>query len=195
MNTPALDPSLELGNSPVPTYTRTAVALHWLMAVLLVAAFIIGSQLEDMPLSPQKFQFISWHKWAGVTAFALVLIRLLWRFTHRPPELPASIPLWQQRVSAATHVLIYVLMLAIPLTGWLMSSAKGFQTVWFGVLPLPDVLEKNKELGHLLEGVHAVLNNVLLVLVLAHVGAALKHHVLDKDTVLTRMLPFLKPRH
>ena len=90
-----------------------------------------------------------------------------------------------------SHLLLYVLLVAIPLTGWLMSSAKGFQTVWFGVLPLPDLLDKNKELGDTLALVHKSLNFSMAALVIAHVGAAVKHHVVDHDGILARMLPFL----
>ena len=106
-----------------------------------------------------------------------------------------AMPAWQRQAAAATHVLLYVLMFAVPLSGWLMSSAKGFQTVWFGVLPLPDLLEKNKELGDLLQQIHILLNFCLAGLVFAHAGAAIKHHFSDRDDVLARMLPFLgKPR-
>ena len=87
------------------------------------------------------------------------------------------------------RLILCLLMICIPLTGWLMSSAKGFQTVYFGVLPIPDLLAKNKELGNLLREVHEALNFVLLAVVIGHAGAALKHHLIDKDDVLTRMLP------
>ena len=100
-------------------------------------------------------------------------------------------PAWQRQAAAATHVLLYVLMFAVPLSGWLMSSAKGFQTVWFGVLPLPDLLNKDKELGDLLQQIHMLLNFGMAGLVVAHLGAAFKHHFLDRNDVLTRMLPFL----
>jgi cytochrome b561 len=87
-----------------------------------------------------------------------------------------------------------VLLFAIPLSGWLMSSAKGFQTVWFGVLPLPDLVGKDKELGDLLKEVHEALNFALLGLVIAHVAGALKHHFIERDDILARMLPFLRGR-
>jgi cytochrome b561 len=89
-------------------------------------------------------------------------------------------------------VLLYLLMFAVPLSGWLMSSAKGFQTVWFGVLPLPDLLTKNAELGDLLQQMHKLLNYSMAALVFAHLGAALKHHFIDRDDILARMLPFLR---
>lgn len=172
------------------TYTTTAIALHWAVALLIFFAWPLGVYMGDLPLSPQKLQYFSWHKWAGVTVFMLALIRLAWRAGHPPPGLPTAMPEWQRKAAIGLHHLLYLLILVIPITGWLMSSAKGFQTVWFGVLPLPDLLGKDKALGELLEEVHETLNMVLLALVLAHVAAALKHHLVDRDDVLTRMLPF-----
>jgi cytochrome b561 len=139
-------------------YTGTAIALHWLIAVALAGSFALGLYMHDLPLSPQKLKLYSWHKWAGVTIFLFVTLRLAWRLGHRPPTLPTAMPAWQRQAAAATHVLLYVLMFAVPLSGWLMSSAKGFQTVWFGVLPLPDLLNKDKELGDLLQQIHMLLN-------------------------------------
>ncbi len=170
-------------------YTDTAISLHWLMAVGLVGTFALGVYMHDLPFSPAKLQLYSWHKWAGVTLFALVLSRLAWRAGHPPPALPDTMTATMQRAAGLAHVVLYLLMLAIPLSGWLMSSAKGVTTVWFGVLPLPDLLGKDKALGDLLFGVHKALNLTLLGLVIAHIGAALKHHLVDRDDVLTRMLP------
>ena len=170
-------------------YTPPARLLHWLMAALLIGLLALGFYMSDLPLSPEKLQLYAWHKWAGVTAFILLAIRLLWRATHRPPALPASMSAAAQRMAHLGHLALYALMIAIPLSGWLMSSAKGFQTVWFGVLPLPDLLAKDKALGDLLQTVHLTLNFVLIAVLLGHVGAALKHHFIDKDDVMTRMLP------
>jgi len=172
-------------------YTRTAIALHWLMALLLSGLFTVGVYMHDLPLSPQKLKIYSWHKWAGVSLFLLVLVRLAWRIGHRPPALPEILPGWQKVAAHGLHFLLYLLMISIPLSGWLMSSAKGFQTVWFGVLPLPDLIGKDRELGKILEEVHSILNFGLLTLVVAHAAAALKHHFVEKDDVLSRMLPFL----
>ncbi|HLO64136.1 MAG TPA: cytochrome b [Azonexus sp.] len=171
------------------SYTTTAKALHWLMAILLFGLLALGFYMHDLPLSPDKLKLYSWHKWAGVTAFLLVGFRLLWRFAHRPPALPDSMPKIMQFAAHAGHLMLYLLMIAIPLTGWLMSSAKGFQTVYFGVLPIPDLLDKNKELGDLLALVHKSLNLVFIAVLAGHIGAALKHHFIDKDDILTRMLP------
>jgi cytochrome b561 len=171
-------------------YTRTAIALHWLVALGLIGTFALGFYMPDIPLSPTKLKLFSWHKWAGVTLFSLVLIRLAWRLTHPVPPLPAATSDVLRFTSHAMHWLLYALMIAIPISGWLMGSAKGFQTVWFGVLPLPDLLPKDPALGDRLKDVHEVLNFTLLGLVIAHTGAALKHHFIDHDDVLTRILPF-----
>lgn len=174
-------------------YTYTAIALHWLMALLLAGLVTIGLYMHELPLSPWKLQVYSWHKWAGVTAFLLVLLRLLWRATHPAPALPETMHRHARLAAHAGHIALYVLMIAIPLSGWLMSSAKGFQTVYFGVLPIPDLLAKDKALGNLLLEVHEMLNFTLVALVIGHVAAALKHHLIDRDDVMRSMLPYRCP--
>ncbi len=169
-------------------YTATAKALHWGIAVLIFGLLGLGFYMTGLSLSPTKLQLYSWHKWVGITVFALVVVRLAWRLTHRPPALPSHMSPIERLAAHAGHHLLYLLMFAIPLSGWLMSSAKGFQTVWFGVLPLPDLLAKDKALGDLLQTVHMALNFLLIAVLLGHIGAALKHHFFDQDDVLTRML-------
>jgi cytochrome b561 len=171
-------------------YTPVAMTLHWVMALGILSTFAFGLYMQDLPLSPDKLRYYSWHKWAGVTLFLLVLFRVFWRITHKPPAPPGHMPRWQVLAADGAHHALYLLMLAIPLSGWLMSSAKGFQTVWFGVVPLPDLLAKDKELGNLLQLVHMSLNYLMIAIIAAHIGAALKHHLIDRDDVLKRMLPF-----
>lgn len=173
-------------------YTPTAISLHWLIALLIFMAFPLGIYMHELPLSPDKLRLYSYHKWIGVTVFMLAVIRVYWRATHVPPALPDNMPNWEKFAAHATHYALYALIFIIPLSGWLMSSAKGFQTVWFGVLPLPDLLDKDKELGDLLLQVHKLLNFLLFGLVLAHVGAALKHHFIQHDDILARMVTFLR---
>lgn len=175
----------------VQVYTRSAVFLHWSMALALLANFLLGVTMSDLPLSPQKLQFYSWHKWAGITLLALVTLRLIWRGINRPPELLPA-PLWQQRTANITHVLLYGLMFAIPLSGWLMSSAAGFTVNYLGILPLPDLVDKNKALFEWLKDTHEVLNFTLLGVVALHALAALKHHFIDRDASLHRMLTWRK---
>ena len=180
--------------TPSTRYTRTAIALHWLAAILIFAAFPLGLTMSDLPLSPLKLKLISYHKWLGVTIFLLAAARLAWRAAHTPPPPPDAMSAWQRRAASGLHHLLYLLLFAIPLSGWLMSSAKGFQTVYFGVLPLPDLIGKDKALGDALQEVHEMLNYGLLALVSAHVAAALKHQFIDRDGILARMLPFLDRR-
>ena len=170
-------------------YTGVAIGLHWLIGLMIVTSLGVGLYMVSLSLSPDKLRLYSWHKWAGVTIFMLVLVRSLWRLTHPAPPLPDDVPVWQRKVAEATHYALYALMIVIPLTGWLMSSAKGFQTVYFGVVPIPDLLAKNEGLGETLALVHRYLNYSMIGLVIAHIAAALKHHFIDKDDILRRMLP------
>lgn len=169
-------------------YTRTARSLHWLMALLLTGLVGLGFYMQTMPLSPTKLQVYSWHKWLGITIFLLAAIRLAWRAGHKPPALPDHMGPFERLAAHGGHVALYLLMLGIPLSGWLMSSAMGFQTVWFGVLPLPDLLARDRELGKSLVQVHATLNIALIVMVVLHILAALKHQFIDKDQILSRMM-------
>lgn len=175
------------------TYTRTAIGLHWLVALALIGSFALGTYMTELALTPRKLQLYSWHKWAGITIFLLVLIRLGWRLGHAPPPLPATMPAVLRAAAHFTHIALYVLMIVIPISGWLMSSAKGVQTVWFGIVPLPDLLAKNEDLGKQLATVHMFLNYTMAALVFTHIGAALKHHFIDRDDILRRMLPGWRP--
>ncbi|HLR13944.1 MAG TPA: cytochrome b [Burkholderiaceae bacterium] len=161
--------------------------LHWLIAIMILGMLALGFYMVDLPLSPDKLKLYSWHKWTGVSIFLLVLLRLAWRFRHRPPAMPAHFSPAVRIAATAGHGVLYVLMLAIPLSGWLMSSAKGVQTVWFGVLPLPDLLPENEVLGDTLLAVHVNLNLIMLAAIAGHVLMALKHHFIDGDDTLRRM--------
>jgi cytochrome b561 len=177
----------------IERYSLTAIVLHWVLALAILTAFAVGLVLDDMPFSPFKLKVINWHKWAGVTILFLSVLRLLWRLAKRPPALPARIeramPGWQRAAYHGTHHLMYVLFFAVPLLGWAYSSAKGFPIVWFGVLPLPDLLPVNKELAETLKEVHGLAAYGLIGLVCLHVGAALKHQFIDRDGLISRMLP------
>ena len=170
-------------------YTAPAIALHWLIAAGIAGTFGLGIYMHELPLSPAKLQLYAWHKWAGVSLFVLMWARLAWRIGHPPPALPRAMPALLRRTAGAAHGLLYVLLLAIPVSGWLMSSAKGVPTVWFGVLPLPDLVARDAALGERLQAIHQTLNFTLLGLIVAHAAAALKHHYVNRDDVLTRMLP------
>ena len=175
-------------------YTPAAVAFHWIVAALIIANLALGLYTVDLPLSPQKLRYFSFHKWIGVTVFAVAAARLLWRLRHAAPALPDSVPSWERRAAHATHALLYLLFFAAPLTGWLFSSASGFQTVYLGVLPIPDLLSKDKALADALRLAHKSINYTMAAVIVLHIAAALKHHFVDKDEVLRRMLPFRMTR-
>ncbi|MBI5969945.1 MAG: cytochrome b/b6 domain-containing protein [Deltaproteobacteria bacterium] len=173
---------------PANGYTLTSIVLHWAIAGLIFSGAALGAYMVRLSISPAKLRFFSYHKWIGVTIFLVAVVRLLWRATHPAPELPPSLPRWERMAAKAGHLALYALIFMVPVSGWLTSSAHGFQTVYFGVLPLPDILEKNKELAGRLETVHFALNKTLLILAFMHAGAAFKHHFIDRDDVLKRML-------
>jgi cytochrome b561 len=175
-------------------YTRVAVALHWLIAIAIFANFAFGTWMVELDLSPQKLRYYSYHKWLGVSIFLLVLARIAWRLGNRPPALPAHMPAWERMAAAVSHTALYALTLAVPLSGWLFSSAKGFKTVYFAVIPIPDLLAKNPPLADVLKEWHESLNYLMAALVVLHIAAALKHHLVDRDEVLTRMLPSRQSR-
>jgi len=167
-------------------YTRTAIVLHWLLALMIVSSFGVGLYMADLPFSPSRLKLYNWHKWAGVTILALSAALLLWRLSHRPPaDLP--MPAWQQRAAHAVHLLLYGLFFAVPLAGWAYSSAAGFPVVWFGVLPLPDFVPVDRALAEAIKPLHKLLAFALTGTVLLHVAAALKHHFIDRDGTLQRL--------
>lgn len=175
------------------SYPLTSRWLHWLMAIVLAGNFALGASVHEMSLSPQKLQLLAWHKWAGITLLALVSLRLLNRLLLPPPK-PLPGPDWQIRAAAVTHMLMYVLMFAIPISGWLVTSAAGIPVVYLGLLELPQLMPKNLAVLDSLKETHEFLNLSLLTLVTFHVLAALKHHFLDRDSTLVRMLPRLSKR-
>jgi cytochrome b561 len=174
-------------------YNGIAIALHWLIAVLIICGFYIGWIMTDIPgFTPTKLKYFSWHKWIGVTVFVLAVLRVLWRATHRAPPLERATPAWQKTAAHAVHGLLYLLMLAIPLSGYFYSSAAGIQVVYLGIVPLPTIIGPDQALKATLRTVHVLLNYTLLALVVMHVAAALKHQLVDRDGLLARMIPFLK---
>ena len=172
-------------------YTATAITLHWLIALLVPCGFALGLYMVDLPFSPRKLTLYSYHKWIGVTVFALVALRIAWRLTHPPPALPQSVPRWHVPASGAVHFLLYACLVGGPLSGWLYSSAAGVSTVPFGIaaLQLPDLVSKDPDLALTLKFVHMTFVYTLAVLVGVHVAAALKHQFLDGRAIISRMLP------
>jgi cytochrome b561 len=180
-------------NAHTDRYHPVAIAIHWVMALALLAMFGVGLYMVDLPFSPQRLKLFNWHKWAGVLVLTLAFLRLVWRLTHRPPALPAAIrngmPAWQHLAHQATHAGLYLLFFAVPLLGWAYSSAAGFPIVLFGVVPLPDFVPASEALADALKPWHGWAAYALAVLVVLHVAGAMKHALLDRDGLLSRMWP------
>jgi cytochrome b561 len=180
-------------NQSAPTrYSAVAQGFHWLIAALIVVQFTLGWTAQFLPLGARKVDRLDWHKSFGMTILMLAGLRLLWRLFNRPPELPVGMSTIEKRLARATHILFYVLLFVMPLTGWVMSSAKNFSVSWFHQFTWPNLIEPNEPAFNLLRTTHDTLSWLLFALALLHVLAALKHHFWNKDDVLKRMLPFTK---
>ena len=179
-------------------YNAVAKTLHWLMALAIIALIVVGKVMADMsPADPMKFQLYQLHKSAGFTLLALALVRIGWRLLHTPPALPDGMHRWERLAAGSTHVAFYVLMVAIPVSGWVMasSSSSGVPTLWFNLFEVPAIpgLPEGERLEDVHEAsveLHELLANLTILLLLLHIGAALKHHFWNRDDVLRRMLPF-----
>ena len=170
-------------------YSRLSIFFHWLIALLIICAFALGSIMTDMKISPSKLQYYSWHKWLGVSILALVALRLLSRLILGTPPYPESMKKWETQLANATHIFLYILMFAVPLSGYFFTSAAGIPVVYFKLIQLPTIIGPNPELKPILKELHEVLTTILLIVVSLHVAAALKHYFIEKDNVFQRMLP------
>ncbi len=182
-------------NQSSPTrYGAVAQAFHWLIAALVVTQFVLANLADDLPIGVHKLALLARHKSFGMTVLMLAILRLLWRLKHQPPELPAGMKPVERMLARSTHIAFYVLLFAMPLSGWLMSSAKNYSVSWFGLFTWPNLIGKNEAAFEVLRSTHHILSDVLFVIAVLHILAALKHHFWNKDDVLLRMLPFTKAR-
>ncbi|MEL7049912.1 MAG: cytochrome b [Pseudomonadota bacterium] len=188
------------------TYSGVAIALHWLIAMAIIGLLASGMWMEDAIEEPETqalaFVVYQWHKSFGLTVLVLSLARLAWRFLKPPPALPSTMKPWETRVATVSHTGFYILMIGMPLIGWAMVSASplGLPTIVFGLFEWPHIswlanLENKKPFEDAFEEAHEVGGWLLAVLLALHVGAALKHHFVDRDGVLARMVPGLRPRN
>jgi cytochrome b561 len=182
-------------NQSSPTrYTAVAQVFHWLIAALIVTQFTLAYMADDLPIGAHKLALLARHKSFGMTVLMLAVLRLLWRLTHRPPELPDHMTRLERKLARATHIAFYVLLFAMPLTGWTMSSAKNYSVSWFGLFTWPNLIGKNETAFDVLRATHDTMSFILLSIAVLHILAALKHHFWNKDDVLVRMLPFSKSK-
>ncbi|SRR5579883_40557 len=166
-----------------------AQTFHWLIAILILAQGAIGLTMVDLGMTPTKVKVFALHKSIGLTVLALALLRLAWRLTQRVPRDP-PMPRWQHIAARVSHVLLYVLILALPLSGWLFNSAANFPLEWFGVVHVPSLTQGlDPTLKTWSLRAHVVLFWILIGALTVHVAAALWHHFVRRDDVLLRMLP------
>ncbi|WP_051002371.1 cytochrome b [Magnetospirillum molischianum] len=177
-----------MSRQSVDRFDTVTMAFHWGMALVIVALWGAGHVIEGMIDGPPRSELIGLHKVMGVVILALVVSRLAWRFTHRPPRSLPSTPAFERLMSSLAHAALYVLMLALPLGGILMSQSGGHPVTALG-FELPLLVGKDAALHELFEFGHQSLGWVLALVLLAHVGAALRHHFVQKDATLRRMLP------
>lgn len=172
------------------TYGTLAKSLHWLIGLLIIGMLAVGLYMVGLPVSPDKFKLYGLHKSIGITVLALVALRLIWKWINESPLLPDALTLWEKRLAKLGHFALYILMFAMPLSGWAMSSAAGLPVSVFGLFTLPDLVAPDKTLKANLQQVHETLAWALMAMIGLHVLAALLHHFYYKDKVLLRMLPF-----
>jgi cytochrome b561 len=190
-------------------YTKTAVLLHWLIAICIFGMFALGWYMSDLPkeapkqmaydlfdwgvytwqlseeASPRTFYF-NLHKSLGVTIFALIIIRILWRFTHKPPALLSSYKAWERKLATGAHHVLYLLMVALPLSGIVMATYSKYGIKWFGLEFIKGL--DNTPMRELFKEVHEIVGAIILVIIIVHILGALKHKLIDKDETLNRML-------
>lgn len=171
-------------------YGSLAKFFHWLMFLLIATLLAVGFIMSDMENSPDKFFIYGIHKSTGIVVLLLAAIRLGWKFANVSPVLPAHMRNIEKLAAHAGHAALYVLMFAMPISGWMMSSAAGFPVSVFGLFTLPDLVPADKELRELFGEAHELLAFAIIAVVSLHALAALLHHFYHKNNVLRRMLPF-----
>jgi cytochrome b561 len=180
---------MQLKNTPM-RYGLIAQLFHWAIVALIITQYVLMERAHDLPAGIQKLKLYTFHKSFGITILVLAVLRLSWRWWNTVPPLPATLHRYESVLARSTHVALYVLIFALPLSGWIMSSAENHPVSYFGWFTLPALVAPDRDFGHLMEETHELLFNVLVGVAVLHVLAALKHHFWLKDDVLRRMLPF-----
>jgi cytochrome b561 len=173
-------------------YSSVAKLLHWLTALLVLGMLGVGLWMVGLPISLTKLYVYAWHKWIGLTVLVLTVLRLMWRIYSPPPPLPATVVAWERRLAPWGHGALLVLLLAMPVSGWLMSSAGGVSVVWFGILPLPDLVPRDPLTFTMLRTVHHWLAWTLMAVLALHLAAVVHHDLFRRDGIFRRMSPFAR---
>lgn len=163
---------------------------HWVIVMLIIVQFVLARIEHDLPLGLEKFAVLARHKSVGITILILATLRLLWRWMNPVPPLPDTLKPYERVLAHLTHFGLYFFLFAMPITGWMLSTASNFPVSYWGWFTLPNLMTPNKETAHVMHEVHETLFKILVAFAALHIAAALKHHLVLKDDVLRRMLPF-----
>ncbi|MBA2711558.1 MAG: cytochrome b [Tatlockia sp.] len=167
-------------------YGIIAIALHWVIAAFMIGLTGLGIYMVSLPINLEKLKLYGWHKEYGFFLLLLVIIRLIWRLTNKTPVL--SINAWEVLAARIVHWSFYGFMLTLPITGWLLTSAAGLPASFFGFITLPNLIAPDNQLMQVFQETHKWLGYVLIGFIICHTAAALKHHYIDKDNILMRII-------
>jgi cytochrome b561 len=173
-----------------------SLGIHWITVAMVLGLVVVGLVMQELPNSPNKFEIYKLHKIFGITVLGLTVLRLVWRLFAGAPAPVAGTPRWQSAIASATHGVLYLILLAMPISGWLYHSASGYpprNLSWFGLFKLPALSPRDDALKDFALAAHEWLFIALAAIVTVHALAALKHHYIDRDRTLARMLPLAKP--
>jgi cytochrome b561 len=179
----------DAGSTADPRYTKVAIWLHWLIGLSVIINIGLAMLTEGLPREAHR-EAMNIHKALGITILVLTALRILWRLGHKPPPLPAGTPAWQRPVSKILHFLFYLLLILLPLSGWVWMSAADRPIDFFGLFTVPSIAAPSKGLADTLHERHELLGITMLVLVVIHILAVLKHQYVDRTRLMGRMNPF-----
>lgn len=172
-------------------YGAVAQGFHWLVALLVIALLAVGLYMTGLKPGPDMFKIYAFHKSVGITVLVFAVLRLVWRLSNPHPQALPTHQQWEKFLAKLVHVFLYFAIIGMPLSGWIMSSAKGFPVSVFGWFTLPDLVGPSKDIGKLANEFHELIAYALIAAIVLHVAGAMKHHIIDKDSTLRRMLPVL----
>ncbi|MBN9486448.1 MAG: cytochrome b [Alphaproteobacteria bacterium] len=172
---------------PAVGYRPVAKALHWITAIAVFGLLALGFWMVDLPINLTKLQAFAWHKWIGLTVLLLTLARIAWRWYAPPPPLPDTVTSWERRLAPLSHGALLFLLLAQPVSGWLMSSAGGVEIFWFGLIPLPNPVPRDPDLVEVFRIIHEWLAWTLMGVLTLHLAAVVRHDVFRRDGIFRRM--------
>ncbi len=172
-------------------YGAVAQGFHWLVALLVIALLAVGLYMTRLEPSPDMFKIYALHKSVGITVLTLAVLRLVWKLSNPHPQALPTHQQWEKFMARLVHVFLYFAIIGMPLSGWIMSSAKGFPVSVFGWFTLPDLVGTSKDIGKLANQFHELTAYALIAAIVLHFAGAMKHHIIDRDGTLRRMVPGL----